>query len=92
MTEPSRRRFLQTTSFGAVAVGGAVLAPNVIRDSAPPQVGPDAAGPLPTDPVVAYVKDLASGEVAVLVGESEVVYRDHDLAKALARIATHAQA
>ena len=36
--------------------------------------------------LVAYVKDLAGGEIAVMRGDTEVVVVDHELARALARL------
>lgn len=88
MTEQSRRTFLQHGALGAVAVG-AVLTPGLLprAGSAPPA----AAGPLPDQPFIAYVKDHRTGEVAVMVGEHEVVHRDRELAARLAAIASHAR-
>lgn len=88
MPEQSRRHFLTAGSVAAVAVGTAVLAPGML--SATADASPAAAGPLPDGPLMAYVKDHRTGDIAVMVGEREVVYRDPDLAARLARIATHA--
>lgn len=49
-----------------------------------------AKGALPDTPLTAYVKDHRTGDVAVMVGEREIVHRDPELANLLARIATHA--
>lgn len=88
MTDHSRRNFLKTGSIGAVAVGAA-LAPGLLTSGA--DAAPVAGGPLPDGPLMAYVKDHKTGDVAVMVGEREVVYRDRELASRLARIASHAR-
>ena len=43
-------------------------------------------GAAATGALVAYVKDLAAGEIAVMRGDTEVVVVDHELARALARL------
>ena len=94
MPDHSRRKFLQHSTLGAVAVGAA-LTPALVSgvaaaQPAPTAAHPAAAGPLPEEPFLAYVKNHRSGEVVVMVGEREVVYQDAELASRLARIATHA--
>ncbi len=49
------------------------------------------AGPAHDGSFAVWVKDAKAGEIAVLVGESEVVYKDEALAKRLARIAARAK-
>lgn len=88
MPEHSRRSFLRTGSISAIAVGAAALTPGLL--TGPADASPAAAGPLPDGPLIAYVKDHKSGEIAVMVGEREVLYRDRDLAARLARIGSHA--
>lgn len=93
MVDQSRRKFLQHGSLGAVAVGAALTPALLSGGAASAQsgpAGPRAAGPLPDGPLIAYVKDHKTGDVAVLVGEHEVVYRDAELAGRLARIASRA--
>lgn len=87
MTERSRRTFLKTASV-AVASAGAALTPGLTAQAS---AAPAPAGPLPDQPLIAYVKDHKTGEIAVTVGEHEVTYRDRDLTARLARIATHAK-
>ncbi len=91
MAEQSRRSFLQYGSLGAVVAAGAALTPALLPGSASAAPAPAATGPLPTGPFTAYVKDHRTGEVAVMVGEHEVLYRDPELAAQLARIASHAK-
>jgi hypothetical protein len=74
MSETSRRRFIGVTGAGAAAVGASALIPGAawaghahLRD--------DSA----KSPVVAYVSDITSDEVTLLVDEREVVVHDRDL-------------
>jgi hypothetical protein len=87
MANPNRREFLKRASVGAAAVGALVMAPGLKlareRSAAAGRV-PSEAGFAPTvkltegagGPLVAYVRDPARGEVAILVGTEEVVRYD----------------
>ncbi len=94
VADQSRRRFLQHGTLGAV---GAAFTPALVSGVAsaqppvPAVVHPAAVGALPDQPFIAYVKDHRSGEIVVMVGEREVVYRDAELASRLARIAGSAK-
>jgi hypothetical protein len=101
VADQSRRRFLQHGTLGAVAVGAA-FTPGLVsgvasaQPAVPAAVHPSAVhhaavGALPDQPFIAYVKDHRSGEIVVMVGEREVVYRDAELASRLARIAGSAK-
>ncbi len=84
MNELTRRRFLTHTSIGAALAGAVAIVPGLT--TAFKLTGPTAtlhpeAGL--SEPLVAHVRDLASGEIALLVGTTEVVYRDRDLARRL---------
>ncbi len=81
MNEPSRRGFLAIAGASAATIGVASVA---TAADAKPAVAPSGH----TDPLVAYVRDAHTGEVAVLVGEREVVVHDHDLAARIARVAS----
>jgi hypothetical protein len=86
MNKPSRRGFLAAAGAGAAAVGAASVAPKAAA------ARPDAGEPaVPrsghTEPLVAYVRDAHTGEVAVMVGEQEVVVHDPELAARIARVA-----
>jgi hypothetical protein len=81
MSKLSRRTFLARTAVAAAAVtGGAVTLAGV---GAPALVtaAPRSRSPRPTrgDVLVAHVRDISTGEVAVLMGTREVVYRDRSL-------------
>ncbi len=43
--------------------------------------------PAGSEPVVAYVKNPANGEIAVMTGDREVIIHDHQLAAQLSRAA-----
>jgi hypothetical protein len=76
----SRRAFI--AGAGAATVAGAAGA----AAAAPvPTSGEDAASGRGGPAVVAYVRDLDSGEVRLMSGEREVVVRDRALARTLAR-------
>ena len=74
MSETSRRRFIGVTGAGAAAVGAAALAPGSAFASQTHRRSDSA-----TSPVVAYVRDVDSDEVTLLVDEREVVVHDRDL-------------
>lgn len=87
----SRRTFLAGAAGLAVGAGGLAAAqssgavPFAGAATAAEQVLEAASAP--TGALVAYVRDLAAGEIAVMRGDSEVVVIDHGLARALARLA-----
>ena len=47
------------------------------------EASPGPTEPAPREPVMAYVRDAARGEVTVLSGKRETTYRDPALAKRL---------
>jgi hypothetical protein len=77
MSDLSRRLFLGAAgAAGAAAVAGSALD------------APERAPRGMTGPIVARVRDVASGEVTVYVGTREVRRHDPALAASLARAAT----
>lgn len=89
----SRRTFLRRGTITAAAVGIAGSVPGLSGllasgASEAPAAGADAseldseAGAL-TEPLVAHVKDLSSGEISLFQGEREVLVRDPALARRL---------
>jgi len=94
MTEQSSRRtFLQHVSLGTAALGATALVPaTVARAATAKQATPrTATGAVGHEgPLMAYVKNAHTSEIAVMVGEREVLHRDRELAATLSRIAaTH---
>ena len=77
----SRRKFLTTAAIGAAAVGVATAAPNAVKLASGfvPAVS-NAAG---SGPLVAYVRDASTGEVAVMMGTKEIVLKDFGLVSRL---------
>jgi hypothetical protein len=76
MNQTSRRGFLAASGTGVAAIA---VAPVIIgADSA-------SAAPPHEGAVLAYVKDAATGQVAVMHGEREVVVTDAALVATLAR-------
>jgi hypothetical protein len=50
-----------------------------------------ATGPARVDGLIAHVRDVATGEITVMVGTREVVHRDRSLAQQLLDIADGAR-
>ncbi len=87
MAAYSRRNFLKRASVGA-AVSAAAVVPTWAAGSA--QAEAAGSGPRHDGPFMAWVKDAKTGEIAVMVGEHEVLHHDRRLAADLARIAARA--
>ena len=92
MAKVTRRRLLKTTSIGAATVGmlatGFTSAPRLAALAAPADVSTtELSAASLSGPMLAYVRDLAKGEVGVLVGEQEIVYRDPDFVMRLLKAA-----
>jgi hypothetical protein len=80
MAELTRRRFLGYTSLGAAGAAAAIVGGAELVSRA----GGAGAGPAPhTEPIVLMVRDAARGEVALMVGTDEKIYRDPDLVRRL---------
>jgi hypothetical protein len=97
MSELSRRVFLIRGSLGAAAIGAAAAMPGIpalataVEGEAP--AADDAATsavettPTMTEPLIAHVKDLETGEISLYMGEQEFTYLDPNLAARLVRAA-----
>ena len=85
MKDLTRRRFLTRSSVGVAAAGTIAVVPGITAVMKLPGTSPKfAAGTANAgDPLVAHVRDLASGEIAFLVGSERLVVRDPDLAMRL---------
>lgn len=92
MSDSSRRGFLKIAGASAAVGAAAVATTAALRGAEPDSVaGASAAAALPrgaSGPLVAYVRDVRSGEIAVLVGETEVVVHDRALVARLAAART----
>ncbi len=90
----SRRAFLQGTTLTAAAVGVTASVPGLSSllagaSSTAPEVeqsviGADSDASGLSEPLVAHVKDLSTGDISLFQGEREVVIRDLGLARRLA--------
>jgi hypothetical protein len=95
MGQLNRRQFLQKGSLVAAAAGVATALPGLgaLLDDEAPAVAPeapaavDSAVPTMTDPVMARVTDVSSGEVQMFFGTNSTTIRDPELAARLLRAA-----
>ncbi len=95
MSESTRRGFLIMAGAGAAATAGAVVVASTgsagaaPADTATADTASGTATPATASgPLVAYVQNTRSGQVSVLVGETEVVVSDPALVARLASIAS----
>jgi TAT (twin-arginine translocation) pathway signal sequence len=86
--EPSRRHFLRSAAVGAAVVGVASASPQLLTGPAAASTRSSSHDGAPQAPVTAFVRDHRTGEVAVMVGEHQVIHHDHALASKLAHIAS----
>ena len=86
MSDATRRGFLVFAGAGTAAAVGAVAAPKIFGDrsteaAAPQLSAADLAG---AESFVVHVKNVKKGQMAILVGQREVLVTDHELAARLA--------
>lgn len=83
MNDLTRRRFLTHSSIGVALAGALAVVPGLATVFRLP-ARDLASGPSGTaEPLIAHVRDLASGEILLLVGTEQVVQRDRELAARL---------
>jgi hypothetical protein len=82
-----RRVFLTRGSMAVAAAGMVAAVPGVVdglvaTEAEAPAAGSVIEGELPTmtEPIVAHVRDLATGEIGIFSGTQEVVFHDPSLA------------
>ena len=82
MKDLTRRRFLTHTSIGVAFAGALALVPGMATALKLPVAAPKARSrtPIAGGPLVAHVRDLATGEIAFLVGSERFIVRDRELA------------
>ena len=90
MSEFSRRAFLTRSSIVVAAAGVATSIPNLTSALAAGETEAPAAEAAVADgtatmsePLIAHVRDLATGEIGLFSGEREVVFHDPTLATRL---------
>lgn len=80
----SRRAFLSRGTLGVALAGAAAVVPGLSAVLKLPAPAFEARTlPVTAEPLVAHVRDLASGEVSLMVGTDHVVLRDVNLASRL---------
>jgi hypothetical protein len=86
MAKVTRRTFLSTTvgAAGGVAAMGLIAGPSTLVEAAQ-NVAAASDGPMSSEPMTAYVRDAATGEISVMVGHREVVTKDPQLIRRLQR-------
>jgi ABC-type cobalt transport system substrate-binding protein len=88
MTKVTRRGFIKQTSMSVATVGILAAAPAL---AAEPGAAEETATQLSTNaaevsaPLIAHISDFASGEISLLFGTQEVIYRDPELIMRLLR-------
>ena len=89
MTDLNRRSFLKQTSVGAATLGllSSLPALAVISES-PQDTVPEVAATAFSGPLIAHVSDVATGEVALLLGSREIIFRDPQLVARLMKAAS----
>lgn len=86
MLKLTRRVFFKRTTASVATLGVLAAAPALMTASEEPEViTNDLSGAALSDTLIAHVRDLATGEVALMFGTQEIIYRDPDLVMRLFR-------
>ncbi|MBP2353196.1 hypothetical protein JOF29_004279 [Kribbella aluminosa] len=91
MSDATRRGFLVFAGAGTAATVGAMAGSKLFGERAAEAAGGDqlqAADLATAESFVVHVKDVRKGEMAILVGDREVVVTDRELAARLAGVTT----
>jgi hypothetical protein len=82
-----RRSFVKRA--GAAGIGAAAMGVTgaAAAGAEPPAEVTQPSRPVPSEPLVAYVRDIERGEVTVVSGTQETTYRDRALVRRLVRAA-----
>ena len=84
----SRRAFLSRGSLGVALAGALTVVPGMTTILRLPTTRSAKAGlPMTAEPLVAHLRDLNTGEIALLAGTNKLVIRDIDLASRLSAAA-----
>lgn len=90
MDKLTRRGFFKRASVGVATTGMLAATPaflSVAETPEAPAAAELAATTVVPETLVAHVRDFASGEVGLLVGTQEIIYRDTELVARLLRAA-----
>jgi hypothetical protein len=84
MAKLTREAFIKQASLGAATIGALAVTPGLaLAGPSSTLAMPDHAADDRHAPLVAHVRDRARGEVAVMVGNREVIVHDHELVRRL---------
>lgn len=78
----SRRSVLKRTAAGVAVAGGLATLPGwalAATELSSHETDSPADATVPTPPLVAYVRDASKGEIALLVGDQEIVCKNPSL-------------
>lgn len=85
MSDESRRGFLVIAGAGTAAAVGAVAAPKIFgKESADAAPGLESVDLANAESFVVHVKNVKQGQLAIMVGDREVLVTDRELAARLA--------
>lgn len=89
MAKLSRRGFFKQTSATAATFGILAAFPVMAATTEAPAEAPavEASATEFTEPLLAHVSDIASGEISLLTGTREVIFRDPELVMRLLQAA-----
>ena len=91
MTKLTRRSFLKQTSVSAATLGLLPAIPALAAipqpEAAAAEMSATSAGPTSIGPMIVHVSDASRGEVTLLVGAREIVFRDRRLVARLIKAA-----
>jgi hypothetical protein len=92
MSKLTRRGFLGKTSAGAATLGALLMVPGLAEaaPSAPRMTHLGLTKEELEGPVLVHVRDLKTGELAILVGEREIVFNDSEFVNRLGKAAQRA--
>ena len=87
MAKVTRRTFRSPTvgAAGGVAAMGLIAGPSTLVEAAQ-HVADAGDDTMSNEPMTAYVRDAATGEISVMVGHREVVTKDPGLVRKLQRV------
>ena len=86
MVKLTRRGFLGKSTIGAATIGALLTAPGLAEiTQASTGLGHKLTREELEGPIVAHVRNLSTGEIAIMVGTREIVYHDPQFVKRLAK-------
>jgi hypothetical protein len=83
----NRRSLIKKAGVAATGVAGLGIAGSQAAEAEPEAEVVAPSGPVPAEPVVAFVRDARRGEVTVVAGTEETTYRDPALVARMTRAA-----